>query len=861
MSIGPGSLLLHYRIAEKIGEGGMGVVWKARDTRLDRDVAVKILPEEVARQPDRLARFEREAKAVAALAHPNILAVHDFGHQDETAYMVTELLEGETLRDRLGDGAVPARKAAEVARQVARGLAVAHDKGFVHRDLKPENIFITREGRAKILDFGLASLADDPATQRDDTPTRTELTTPGAVVGTANYMSPEQVRGERLDHRSDIFSFGTVLYEMLTGRQPFQRETVAETMTAVLRSDPHEGSMKSGEAIPPALERVVRRCLEKRTEERFQSASDLAFAVENSIGTSTTEAPIVGDAAIPLNRRFWTVAVPALVALVALIAGVLLGRVTAPEPASEPLFSQLTFRQGRIGSARFLGDGGSIVYSADWGGDGLRLFTVQPGTPESRPLEIDDAEIVSVSSRGELALLLRSRFVVGWTPSGTLARIALGGGAPRELLDRIGSADWDPAGEDLAVVRIEGGLSRLEYPAGKVLYETDGWLGDLRFSRDGARIAFTDHPQLGDNRGYIAVSDLAGQVRRFGDVWSSIEGAAWSPNGKEIWFTAGAEGTARALMAVDLEGQIRPLSRGPVDLVLHDVGADGRVLASSRTLTRGIRGRSAASKEELPLGWLDWSFPDAISDDGAHLLFTEQGEGGGSGYSAILRPLDGGPPVRLGEGEGQAIAADGSRVLVRLLSEGHALMIYPTGAGKSERIDPHGLLVARANWCSDGKRLFLVASHEGQGFRGYVLDPDSGKFDEVIGESLNLRGTAFHRDLGLVAARVVEGPLRIYSITGGEPRTLAYVDEAAIPVGWSRDGRFLYVGEAGRIPTPILRVDLQRETSEKIWDLLPAESAGLVDIGPVLVSPDARAYAYSYRRDLATLFVAHGFPQ
>jgi serine/threonine protein kinase len=287
MPIEAGQNLLHYRLIEKIGEGGMGLVWKAVDTTLDREVAIKILPDTVAGRPDRLARFEREAKAVAALAHPNILAVYDFGREGETTYMVTELLVGSSLRERLTEGPLPPRSAAELARQVARGLAAAHEKGFVHRDLKPENVFVTSEGRAKILDFGLAASTAagrgaDPSSTH--TPTETELTAPGSVMGTVDYMSPEQVRGETVDHRSDIFSFGTLLYEMLTATRPFRRDTGAETMTAVLREDPSPTGSESHPQISPALERVVLRCLEKQPGERFQSSSDLAFAVDNALG-------------------------------------------------------------------------------------------------------------------------------------------------------------------------------------------------------------------------------------------------------------------------------------------------------------------------------------------------------------------------------------------------------------------------------------------------------------------------------------------------------------------------------------------------------------------------------------------------
>ncbi len=860
MSFEPGHTLLHYRLIEKIGEGGMGVVWKARDTRLDRDVALKILPDSVAKDSDRLARFEREAKAVAALAHPNILAVYDFGREGDTTYMVTELLDGESLRERLGEGALPARKAAELARQIARGLAAAHKKDFVHRDLKPDNIYITPEGRAKILDFGLAAstLQEDGKARPTDTPTRTELTTPGAVMGTADYMSPEQVRGEKVDHRSDIFSFGSLLYEMIAGRQPFRRDTMAETMTAVLRDDPPSHSADGGE-LPPGLERVVRRCLEKRPEERFQSASDLAFAVDSAVGTSTVTAERIEAVAEPAPRRAGTaVAIVAMVAM--LVGGVFIGRLIAPKPPSQPTYAQVTFRQGRISSARFAADGQTIVYAADWDGEGLRVFTVQQGTPESRPLGVEDAEILSVSSQGEMALLLRPRFTVGWTRRGTLARMPLGGEAPREMLDGISSADWDPSGEELAIVRIEGSISRLEYPPGRVLYETDGWLGDLRFSRDGKRIAFAEHPHVGDNRGFVAVAELEGNAARLGEVWSTLEGVEWSPNGDEIWFTAGEQGTSRALFAVDLEGVHRAVARGPVDLVLHDVGADGRALMARSNLSRGIIGRPPGATEEVTLTWLDWSFLDVLSEDGQTVVFTEQGEGGGPGYSTILRPTAGGAAVRLGPGQAMAISRDGSKVLSRLIDGTNPLVIYPTGPGAIERIELPGLLAAGVDWTAGEQELLVIGSLDGSGFRGYRVTPSSTEYVPVTDTDITLASIAFHRDLGLLAARVIDGPIRIFPLDGGEARTLSLGPEMTT-VGWSRDGRWLYLGDWGKKPSPVWRYDVQRDSGEAelMWEVMPAESAGLIDIGPLLVNPDADAYAYSYRRDLSILYLASGF--
>jgi serine/threonine protein kinase len=306
MSLSAGTRLGPYEILSSLGAGGMGEVYRARDKKLDRDVAVKVLPQSVAADPDTLARFEREAKAVAALSHPNILSIFDFGNQDGTAYAVMELLEGETLRARLDAGTVPQKQAVDYALQIARGLSAAHEKGVVHRDLKPENIFISMDGHLKILDFGLAKRIDAVAPgQETSAPTRSDHTTPGTVMGTVGYMSPEQVKGLPVDHRSDIFSFGTILYELFSGKRAFKRDTNAETMAAIMRDDPPE----SGRNISPALDRVVKHCLEKNRDHRFQSARDVAFnLLELSSPATTASAP---EVASPISSTgFWVAVLP-----------------------------------------------------------------------------------------------------------------------------------------------------------------------------------------------------------------------------------------------------------------------------------------------------------------------------------------------------------------------------------------------------------------------------------------------------------------------------------------------------------------------------------------------------------------------
>jgi serine/threonine protein kinase/Tol biopolymer transport system component len=348
MTIAAGTKLGRYEIRSKIGEGGMGEVYRARDEKLNRDVAIKVLPAALSENADRLNRFEQEAQAAGALNHPNILAVYDVGVHDRAPYVVSELLEGETLCQRMAGAALPQRKAIDYALQIARGLAAAHEKGIVHRDIKPENIFITDDGRVKILDFGLVKLIDsaDGTQSQTEVPTRKVNTDAGIIMGTMGYMSPEQLKGQAIDHRTDIFSFGAILYEMLSGKRAFRGDSMAETMSAILREDPPDLS-DTNKTISPALERVVRHCLEKNPAERFHSARDLAFAVEAISGTATTSGQTMSATLSPMAdqirekrsnvSRFWLASTVVLaLTLLALAAFVILRR-SSSKPETSPV--------------------------------------------------------------------------------------------------------------------------------------------------------------------------------------------------------------------------------------------------------------------------------------------------------------------------------------------------------------------------------------------------------------------------------------------------------------------------------------------------------------------------------------------
>jgi len=445
-----GTKLGPYELSASIGAGGMGEVYRAHDARLGRDVAVKILPASFADDPERLRRFEQEARAAAALNHPNLLAVYDVGTQDGRPYIVSELLEGETLRQRLQSGPMPVRKVTEVGAQIARGLAAAHEKGIIHRDLKPDNIFIIRDGRVKILDFGLAKLylRDSTGLEVTSGPTLASKTTPGMVMGTIGYMSPEQVRGQELDHRTDIFSFGTIFYEMITGKRAFEGKTSADTMSAILKEDVSELS-DSNRNVPPTLDRIARHCLEKNPEERFHSASDIAFALEGLSGATSGSAAV---AAMPAAaRRGLLYPAIAVVALIAFAMGLLVRGMFAPAPL--PRFHQITFRRGNINTARFAPDGQTVVYQAAWEGNAGDVYSGRTDSPGERVLGMPDTFVLAISSSGEMAIRTNNDRVAGFAWRGTLERVPLAGGAPRPLLDDVGDASWGPTGRDIAVTR------------------------------------------------------------------------------------------------------------------------------------------------------------------------------------------------------------------------------------------------------------------------------------------------------------------------------------------------------------------------------------------------------------------------
>jgi Tol biopolymer transport system component len=838
----------------------MGEVYRAKDPRLGRDVAIKVLPASFSADADRLRRFEQEARAAGILNHPNITAVLDIGEHDGSPYVVQELLEGETLRQALAGGRLSPHTAIEHAVQIAHGLAAAHEKGIVHRDLKPENVFVTKDGRVKILDFGLAKLthAEEGSSGGTNLPTATGGTEPGVVLGTLGYMSPEQVKGRPADLRSDIFSFGAILYEMLSGHRAFHGDSAAETMSAILREEPPDLSA-TNQTVPPGLDRIIRHCIEKNPEQRFQSARDLAFDLGALSGVSATgrlEA-VTEPERSAARKRLLPIAAALLLAAGTLAAGYFLGmrRGTSPPPA----YRQLTFRRGAIWGARLGADGKSVLYSASWNGKPTEIYVSHPESPESRAFGVAATDVLAVSPSGELAVLVNGDFDTAFTRAGTLARVGATGGAPREILEKVQFADWSPDGKELAVVRTGKRSNRLEFPAGKVLYETAGWIGNPRFSPKGDRIAFLDHPVVNDDGGSVAVVDLSGKKTTISPVYASAVGLAWSPDGGEVWFTAAEVGGNRALHAVTLSGRTRTLARVTGLLTLHDASRDGRVLLTQDLSRVGLVAGSGAS-DETDLTWLDWSLISDLSTDGRTVLFSEPGEGGGPGYSVYLRQTGAAAAVRLGEGSGQSLSPDGKQILaiVHPTAE-QRLVSYPTGAGESKVVSPAGFQVRFAAWMPDGRRIVMNAVEPGHDVRAYLIDAAGGKPRVFLPEGY--RAGPVSGDGKQVVARGPEGRFYVCPVDGGDPVPIPGITQGAdSPVGWGSGDRSIYVrrGSSTSLPARILRIDLATGHEEKWRDLLPADAAGLNSIVGVKVTHDGTRYAYSYYRSLSNLYLAEG---
>ena len=856
----------HYFIISHLGTGGMGEVYLADDFRLNRKVALKLLPHKLTEHKDRLKRFKREAQAVSALNHPNIVTIHEFGTENGSNFIIAEFVDGLTLREKIASGNIPIGEALNIASQVASALSAAHEAGIVHRDIKPDNIMVRSDGLVKVLDFGLAKLTEKSNgihTTDSNAPTRAQLkTNPGAVMGTVDYMSPEQTRGVEIDARTDIFSFGVVLYEMLAGQKPFTGDSPIEVLSAILKEEPLALS-ELAPKVGPALEKIVGICLEKKPERRFHSAHDLGFAIEALKTSSGSRLDTTMDFLDPRRKRRsmkvtrerfgWLLA--AGFALLAIGAGFYAWKLNGSQNQQRS-FRQLNFRREAVFQAGFAPDGQTVVYSAATEGNTPEIFTLHPEFPAPQPVGARGMHLLAVSSKGDLAVLLNAKYIWHRMFSGTLARMPLVGGAPREILENVRQAAWSPDGSQLAIIREVDGKDRLEYPIGKILCEVSGYMSDLRISPDGAHIAFFEHSRKWDDRGSVNVVDLDGKKTLLSDGYSTERGLAWSPDGGEVLFSAALSGGTYTIFGVTLAGITRIANQSPGGLILQDVAPDGRWLTNRIDFRYGAFVHSPGIAEDRDLSWLRASHSKALSQDGQMLLFMETSIG--NDYAVCLRKTDGSPLVRLGDGTPADLSPDGKWVIAFIQSKPPQLVIYPTGAGETRQLERGEIAnYASAQWFRDGKSILLGGNEMDKGTRFYVQDPGGGPPRAVTPEGT--RDGRLSPDGKLILARGIGGKYFLYPVDGGEPRGVPWLTDADVVIQWSADGRYWYAYQGSTIPCRVERINAETGRRELFKEMAPMVRTGLLAVRPTFITDDERSYTYTTYQQVSSLFVTEAF--
>jgi serine/threonine protein kinase len=865
-NVQPGSAIGPYVVVHQIGAGGMGEVYRARDTRLDRDVAIKVLTPAASGEERARRRLEREARTIASLSHPNIVALYDVGEHEGVLYMVTELLSGQTLREALRHGPLDEAQVIDVGIQAARGLAAAHARRVVHRDLKPENLFLTSEGTVKILDFGLAKPSVPVA--------EGTVTAPHAIVGTISYMSPEQIGGDAVDERSDLFSLGAVLFEAVTGEPAFQGRSRTEIASAILAPAP---PLLESSQLSPGTAQVITRCLTKSPAGRYQSAADLAFTLQLLASDASHPRIPAPDREQPRRGVRWNHA--AVLAVTAAVATALLILLRPEPPFSSPVsMQQLTFQNGRLGLARFAPDGDVIVYGASWDGAPFRLFTTRAGGSESRPLDLPPADLLAISRRGDLAISMNRPAHDGFEPDGRLAVVPLSGGAPRELYEHVVGADFGPDGELAALAIRDGEAARLEFPVGTVVHRARVVL-QPRISPDGQRVCFFAGPAYGT----LMVAERGRPARQLGDDLGRGGNCVWGADGRDIWVSASdvvrpgeSGGTTHAgLAAVDLSGRRRVVNAFSQHVEVLDVAPDGRMLINTTTLRHSVQGALRGGGRDIDLSAFDAMRLGHLRADGEAVALWDNSAGSGRDL-VFLRTMRGLPPVRLGRGRPLAITPDGASIAVLHdpVDDTNAfhrtVVLTPTGPGSARKLDlpvevkqavsnalgRRDLTARNADFSADGSRLLIPAGRTpGQSARVFVHDLHEGWTTPVTPEGVT--GPAV---LSPDGRRVVvkEGrSLVAYSVNGGFVQPLPGPAEPGVPARWSADGHFIFVLEYAGTAARLVRRRVSTGTREVLREIRAPDPAGLMFFD-TWVSADGQTHAYGTSQSSGTLFLVKG---
>jgi hypothetical protein len=741
--------------------------------------------------------------------------------------------------------AMSVRRATDIAIQIARGLAVAHDKGIIHRDLKPENIFVGPEGQVKILDFGLAKLQSPLSNDSEGTREQeafSMLTRVGSVVGTAGYMSPEQVNGNDIDCRSDLFSLGIIFWEMVNGARPFQGQSMVETMHAILKDDPPEVNPRL--RLPPSILRILHRCLEKDPRARFQSAQDLAFNLENASfsGSNATLAPPLQRPRLP--RPAWLKPTALGAGLALLLAGAWwAGRQTGGvEPVT---FHRLTYRNGLIRTARLAPDGQTYVYGMAQGDHPAELMVGRIDGIGGRSLALPpNTEILSISSQGEMALLLKN----GSQVQGTLAVAPLAGGAPRAIQENITSADWSPDGKDLAIIRHNAnGNQCLDFPIGHRLLDADGatTLDRPRVSPKGDQVAFLEDKGMG--KGALAIVDLQGRKRVL--VKGTCGSLQWGPSGKIIYFTFRHSDDRQDVRSVTLSGRQRVLDTVMGRVRIHDVSRSGRLLLEHTIWKTSMFLQGPGQALERDISWLQSSIVADLSSDGRRVLFGESREGLGPG-GAYLRTLDHPEAVRLGDGDPLALSPDGNWALVSPMDSPRELTLLPTGPGS-----PRTFKGVRADWgvFLPGGRTLLVGGVDPTGeFKNLLLDLRSGDLKPWGALGRSEAYCVLSPEGSRVALGPVDGNLNIHTLDGKLLQSVPGLKADEWVSQWTADGKAVFVVDPTQLPAKAYLFNVTTGARTFWREIAPPDRTGVERIKTFTVTPDGRSYAFSFIRTLTS---------
>jgi len=843
-----------YLIDELLGSGGMGDVYRAHDTVLGRDVAIKFLPEAFTDDSERLARFKQEAQFLASLSHPNIAAIYGVHESDGLRGLVLELVDGETLAQRIDRGPIPLYDAARIARQIGEGLDAAHQRGIVHRDLKPSNIKITKDGTTKILDFGLAKSL---AAERSGPSVSGEFNAggEGVVLGTASYMSPEQARGDFVDERTDIWAFGCVCFEMLTGQPAFRRQTPDGQYDA---AGPRWDLVPR--SIPAGVTALMKRCLNEDPRRRRRDIGDVLIDLDDALGGNDTPAEKPGHA--------WRSSQVATLGLAAVATAFLTGWAIRGRGAVDrelPVWRKLTFNEGMVHTARFGPDGQTILYSASWGGKPFQVFSTTALGPESRALDLPPAGLLSVSRTGQLALALSCVYMPGQGACrGTLARAPLLGGAPRVLAENVHAADWGPNDTLAAVV-----ANRLEVPLGNGLADR---VGHVRVSPQGRQLASSERE--GDS---WAVAVRSGQTRHvLSQGWTFISGLVWAPDGSAVFVSGmGPGNNDDGVSRIAMDGTTRTVLRSRPRVRVLDAAAPDRLLIDhSESGTRAWIHDADAPGGRRDFTWLGSSVVDAISQDGRNVLLTVRTgatlEGGRSLASADLypiyvRPTDGGPAALLGTGYGHAFSEDGRWALTSTRRDRDSRMVlYPLGVGRARTLDNAGLdmrptsnTAMNASFAGSSRIVFVARRGDGP-LQTYIQYIDGGPPTPVEHEIGYIVSPVSPDGERFVSQRP-DGSLWLATLAPGRATRLRLTLQPNQFIRqWTADGKQVFVLTLRSDRWVVTKVDLKTGSVHPLDEIMRDPLEDSMFGSSVRISRDGTVIAGTSNRTVSSLFLIEG---